>query len=493
MYLSQQMKAIVIGSGIAGLATAVRLRAKGYNVEMFESNAYTGGKLTAFELGNYRFVTGPSLFTLPDLVDQLFEALGEDPRSVFNYHRHDTSCRYFWPDGTQLTGHSDRDAFVAKAAHVLGESQTDLHAYLSRSEEAFNLTRSIFLESSLHKPLQLSRKDVFRAIGRMHTFSLTRTLHQVNAKAFQNPKTHQLFDRYATYNGSSPYKTPGIMRLIPHLELGLGTFLPMGGMHEISQSGTRLAERHGVRVNLKSPVERIVVEKGQAAGIETQGTFHPADVVVSNMDVVPTYRKLLADQPAPERTLAQERSSSALIFYWGIRQQFSELNLHNILFSQDYAHEFRQIFDQHQVPEDPTVYINITSKLEPMDAPQGRENWFVMINVPGDAGQDWDTLIPKALKAVLARISTALNTDIEPLIEVEELLEPRTIASLTGSHQGSLYGASSNAAMAAFLRHPNFSRKLDNLYFCGGSVHPGGGIPLCLLSAKVVDQLTPAS
>ena len=223
------------------------------------------------------------------------------------------------------------------------------------------------------------------------------------------------------------------MRLIPHLELGLGTFLPMGGMHEISQSVTRLAERHGVRIHLKSPVERIVVEEGQATGIETQGTFHPADVVVSNMDVVPTYRKLLADQPAPERTLAQERSSSALIFYWGIRQQFCELDLHNILFSQDYAHEFRQIFDQHQVPEDPTVYINITSKLEPMDAPQGCENWFVMINVPGDTGQDWDMLIPKARKTILARISSALNTDIEPLIEVEDLLEPRTIACVRGA------------------------------------------------------------
>lgn len=492
MYLSHQMKAIVIGSGIAGLATAVRLRAKGYHVEVFEANAYTGGKLTAFELGSYRFDAGPSLFTLPDLVDHLFVALGEDPRSAFNYHRHETSCRYFWPDGAQLTGHADRDAFVEEAARVLGESAEDLHAYLNRSEEAFNLTRTIFLESSLHKPLQLPRKDVFRAIGRMHKLSLTKTLHQVNAKTFHNPKTHQLFDRYATYNGSSPYKTPGIMRLIPHLELGLGTYLPMGGMHEISQSVTRLAERHGVRIHLESPVERIVVNDGQATGIASQGIFHTADVVVSNMDVVPTYRKLLADLPAPERTLAQERSSSALIFYWGIRKEFPELDLHNILFSRDYAREFRQIFDEHVVPDDPTVYINITSKLESMDAPQGSENWFVMINVPGDTGQDWDTLIPKARQAVLERISAALRTDIEPLIEVEDVLEPRTIASRTGSHQGSLYGASSNAAMAAFLRHPNFSRKLDNLYFCGGSVHPGGGIPLCLLSAKIVDQLTPA-
>ncbi|MGC6533624.1 MAG: 1-hydroxycarotenoid 3,4-desaturase CrtD [Flavobacteriales bacterium] len=486
------MKAIVIGSGIAGLATAVRLRAKGYHVEVFEANAYTGGKLTAFELGSYRFDAGPSLFTLPDLVDHLFEALGEDPRSAFNYHRHETSCRYFWPDGAQLTGHADRDAFVEEAARVLGESAEDLHAYLNRSEEAFNLTRTIFLESSLHKPLQLPRKDVFRAIGRMHKLSLTKTLHQVNAKTFHNPKTHQLFDRYATYNGSSPYKTPGIMRLIPHLELGLGTYLPMGGMHEISQSVTRLAERHGVRIHLESPVERIVVNDGQATGIASQGIFHTADVVVSSMDVVPTYRKLLADQTAPERTLSQERSSSALIFYWGIRKEFPELDLHNILFSRDYAREFRQIFDEHVVPDDPTVYINITSKLESMDAPQGSENWFVMINVPGDTGQDWDTLIPKARKAVLERISAALRTNIEPLIEVEDVLEPRTIASRTGSHQGSLYGASSNAAMAAFLRHPNFSRKLDNLYFCGGSVHPGGGIPLCLLSAKIVDQLTPA-
>ena len=204
---------------------------------------------------------------------------------------------------------------------------------------------------------------------------------------------------------------------------------------------------------------------------------------------MPTYRHLLKDHKAPEKILQQPRSSSALIFYWGISKQFKQLDLHNIFFSEDYKTEFDYIFNKKDVHHDPTVYINISSKEQPTDAPNGSENWFTMVNVPSNIGQDWDKIIAKTRQNIITKVSRLLGEDISKLIEFEDVLDPRLIESKTQSHQGALYGASSNNKYAAFLRHPNFKSSVANLYFCGGSVHPGGGIPLCLLSGKIVAEL----
>jgi len=223
-------------------------------------------------------------------------------------------------------------------------------------------------------------------------------------------------------------------------------------------------------------------------GLISQGKRHLFDVVVSNMDVFHTYKKLLPHEKHPEQTLQQERSSSALIFYWGIRSSFPDLQLHNIFFSQDYQEEFATMA-KGQVSNDPTVYVNITSKYSPNDAPAGHEAWFVMVNVPANQGQDWDEMIARTRANVLRKLSQTLGVNIQDLIATEATLDPRSIEAKTASFQGALYGTSSNSQMAAFLRHPNFTARLKNLYFVGGSVHPGGGIPLCLLSAKIVDEL----
>jgi len=167
---------------------------------------------------------------------------------------------------------------------------------------------------------------------------------------------------------------------------------------------------------------------------------------------------------------------------------YDDLGLHNILFAADYQKEFNAIWKNKTISSDPTVYINISSKLLQTDAPLNNENWFVMINVPANNGQNWDQLIPEARASIIRKISRILNRNIEKDIICEQILDPRSIESKTGSYQGSLYGNSSNNQFAAFLRHPNFSSKVRNLFFCGGSVHPGGGIPLALLSAKIVSD-----
>lgn len=483
------MKTAIIGSGVAGLATAIRLAHQGKSVTVYEANNYPGGKLTAFELGKYRFDAGPSLFTLPELVADLFRLVGKSPEEHFPYIKKDKSCHYFWNDGTQLTAWSDQDAFATEIEEQLGVPRKTTLAHLEQSATIYNSTKGIFLERSLHQWKNYFHKDVLLAVKNLPKLNLTKTLHQVNEDRLKHPKLVQLFNRYATYNGSDPYKTPGVMLIIPHLEHNIGTYLPKEGMHQITERLYALALEMGVTFHFNSPVDQIITKAGKAIGVQVNGEAKNYELVVSNMDIVPTYRKLLRQEKAPEKILEQPRSSSALIFYWGIKQAFPQLDLHNIFFSDDYKREFQAIFDEKTVVDDPTIYVNITSKDIPADAPTGCENWFVMINVPGDTGQDWDQLIAKARAWIILKLSRLLHADIEALIEEESILEPRTIASKTSSYQGSLYGASSNNTMAAFFRHANFTSNIDNLYFCGGSVHPGGGIPLCLLSAQIVSTI----
>lgn len=492
--MDRSTSAIVVGSGVAGLAVAIRLASKGHVVQVFEAASTPGGKLTEFSEAGYRFDKGPSLFTMPHLLEELFRDAGVELSGRFAYQRLDEANRYFWEDGTRVTGWCDPTRFARELDEKIGTDQKTTLGYLQRATQLLGSAGSTFLEHSLHRADTLWKGGVLRALTTTRLSELTSDLHSVNRRVFGEGKAAQLFDRFATYNGSDPYRTPGLMRMIPGLEHGQGAFYPVGGMYRITQALHLLAVDMGVRFHFNCPVERILLNPDQrkATGVRTAQGEHLADVVVSNMDVVPTYRKLLPDLQAPERTLKQERSSSALVFYWGIRGNFPELGLHNIFFSNNSRAEFEQLFRALNVYHDPTVYVNITSKHTPGDAPAGCENWFTMINAPRDVGQDRASLLAKARRAIIDKIKRTIGVDVEPLIAVERILDPREIGERTFSHQGSIYGTSSNSPWAAFLRHPNFHRSVKGLYFCGGSVHPGGGIPLALSSAKITAELITA-
>ncbi|WP_317191177.1 1-hydroxycarotenoid 3,4-desaturase CrtD [Hymenobacter sp. BT523] len=481
----------VIGAGIAGIAAAARLAVAGHAVTVFEAAPTFGGKMHQFALpGGYRFDAGPSLFTLPQLVDDIFRLAGRTPADYFRYERLDPITHYFFADGTRLRAWADADQFAKEVEAKLGTPAAAVATFLKRAGRTYDATAGTFLHKSLHKAGTYLSPETLKAVAALPQLGLLGTMHQRHASAFgADPRLVQLFDRYATYNGSDPYQAPATLSMIPHLEHGIGAFYPEGGIYAIAESLMKLALEFGVKFRYNEPVEEIIVAENRVTGLRTSQDVYDFAQVVSNMDVVPTYRRLLPRQPAPERTLAQPRSSSALIFYWGIAREFPELDLHNIFFSADYQREFQAIFQEKTVADDVTVYVNITSKKTPTDAPAGHENWFVMVNVPHDQGQDWDALTRQTRAVVLRKLHQALGTDVEPLIAAEKVWTPPGIAADTSSFGGALYGSSSNNALAAFLRHPNFSGRLEGLYFCGGSVHPGGGIPLCLLSAKIVASL----
>ncbi|MBC7390950.1 MAG: phytoene desaturase [Opitutaceae bacterium] len=481
--------AIVIGAGIGGIAVAIRLAVKGYQVTVFEANDYSGGKLSEITFDGYRFDAGPSLFTLPELVDELFTIAGKDPRHYLKYQKLDEICKYFYEDGTHIRAYSDPEKFSLEIEKQTKVKSGTVRDHLLKSKRMYELTDKLFLQSSLHKFNSYLNRHSLNAFLHLGKLKTNQIMHEVNQKQFEDPKITQLFDRYATYNGSNPYKSPATLNIIPHLEYNLGAYFPTEGMYSITKSLVKLAEEIGVVFKYNSPVKEIRIENNSVVGIIQNEKFIEANIVVSNVDISNTYRHLLKSQKAPEKLLSQEKSSSGLVFYWGIDKNFSNLGLHNIFFSNDYKEEFESIFNKNEVSSDPTIYLNISSKHKPDDAPQGHENWFTMINVPYNSGQDWDRIIDESRQNIIKKLNRLLGQDISVHIKCEQILDPRSIEQKTGSAMGALYGNSSNDKFAAFLRHPNFSSKIKNLYFCGGSVHPGGGIPLCLFSAKIVSGL----
>lgn len=482
-------KAIVIGAGIGGIATAIRLAVKGYEVDVFEKNEVTGGKMYLIEKDGFYFDAGPSLFTQPANVEELFHLAGEDISTYFTYESVPVACRYFFENGKKINAYTNAEQFAEEMNKQTGEPAENVIRYLKDSELVYEKVGSIFLNYSLHRTSTWFHSRVIDAMRTVRLPYLFKTLDQFNKESFKTPEAVQIFNRYATYNGSNPYSAPGMLSLIPHLEQNQGTYYPHGGMINIPRALFALAEKKGVRFHLNTAVDQISKKNGKITGVMVNGEFLPSDLVVSNVDAYYTYKNLLRDESGANRILRSERSSSALIFYWGMNREFSELHLHNIFFSKSYEKEFDHLFRLKKCYPDPTVYVNITSKMESGQCPDGKENWFVMVNAPAKSTTDWDEDVQMLREAVVTKLGRMIGTDIAQAIEVEEILTPNGIQSRTDSYLGSLYGTSSNSKWAAFMRHPNRSSRNKGLYFTGGSVHPGGGIPLCLKSAKIVSDL----
>lgn len=481
--------AIVIGSGIAGLAAAIRLSVQGYQVVVYEKNSSPGGKLGILEKEGYRFDTGPSLFTEPENIEALFRLAGEPIDEYLQYEPVPCTCKYFFANGKVVNAWADREQFLEEMETNTGEPRTTMQAYLQQSKELYDDVADIFLNNSLNKIKTWGRLRVLKALSSIKPSFLFKTLNEYHQAAFTTGEAIQMFNRFATYNGSNPYKAPAMLTVIPNIELNHGVYYPKGGMISIVNALYKLAIKKGVLFEFNSPVQRIIQTGDHVSGVVVGNKNFFSDIVVSNADVIFTYRHLL--QRSKEASVIQKRefSSSAIVFYWGIKKQFTQMQLHNIFFSGDYIHEFRELFERKKAYKDPTVYINITSKMEAGHAPEGRENWFVMINAPSVTKANWQEQIPYIRQQVLKKLRGMLKEDIEPLIETEQILDPTSIEAQTNTWGGAIYGSASNNRMSAFRRPANFDSNIPGVYFCGGTVHPGGGIPLCLKSAQIVAEL----
>ena len=477
----------IIGAGIGGLALSIRLAHQGFKVTVFEKNSYPGGKLSELKRDGFRFDKGPSLLTMPSLIDELTNLTNSC--HTFDYQKLDVITNYFYSDGTQLNATANLEDFAEEVHLKLNEKKESVLKYFKRNAFYFKTTEDIFLKQSLHQIKNFINLKTIKGILLSPFLGLFSTMYKKNEQTFSNPKTIQLFNRYATYNGSNPYKAPALMNMISHLEFNLGAYLPLKGMHQITKHLVQLATDAGVVIKYNENVEALNVGlDNRITAIKSNGIDFPFDIVASDVDIRVLYKHLLPSAFTPKKLIEQEKSSSAYVFYWGINKEFASLGLHNILFSDDYKKEFDHLFSKQFPTDDPTIYINITSKYCKDDAPAGCENWFVMVNVPHNKNSTLE-YAADIRKNVVAKINSMLKTNIEHYIISESTLTPLDIENQTSSYGGSLYGNASNNKFAAFLRHANFSSRIKNLYLVGGSVHPGGGIPLSLLSAKIASQI----
>lgn len=482
----------IIGAGLGGLAAAVRIAGYGMEVDLYEQQSHAGGKANVLQMDGFRFDTGPSLLTMPFVLESLFADAGEDWRNYLSIEPLAQHCKYFYPDGTEITAFADSDEFAREIESKTGENAASIKKYFTYSKTIYDLSADLFLFNDIHEFFTYKEHGSPKTLLNLWKLDSLRTVHRANASFFRDPRIIQLFDRYTTYNGSNPYQAPATLNIIPHVEYNMGSFIVGEGIYRIPQALAELAERQGVTMHTNSRVERIVHADRRVQGIVIDGEMLPYDCVVSNADVFTTYQDLLGNETSRDarRYKRLEPSSSALVFFWGVRGGMTEkLGVHNILFSSDYKQEFFELFDHKACPRDPTVYIYISALFNPHDAPQGYENWFVMINAPYDDGQDWERAVRESRKRIVRKINTLFHIDLEKNIRCERISTPRDIETQTTSHRGSIYGISSNSRTAAFMRQRNRSRRYRGLYFCGGSAHPGGGIPLVLLSGTICADL----
>ncbi len=481
---------IIIGGGVAGLSGAVRLAASGRRVLLLEQNDRVGGKMNEYRSDGYRFDTGPSLMTMPFVLEQLYADAGERLTDHLELAPLEPMCRYFFSDGTVFDADSDPDRMRGAIAKLSPQDAQGFDRFMAYSKRIYDLTAEVFLFTPIHEWKRLLHRRHLRTLWSIGDIDPFRTVHGGVTRYFRDPRLVQLFDRYATYNGSDPFRAPATLNIIPWVEVGLGGFYIRGGMYRLVESLAGLAQRCGAEIRTGTRVERLLIRSGRVHGVRCDGVDLPAQSVLCNADVVTAMNTLVDSSVRTRRRLwALEPSLSGVVFLWNMAGRYANLAHHNIFFTADYRREFDEIFRQGVLPDDPTIYVAITSRTDVRDAPADGENWFVLVNAPYlREGQDWPTGIDRLRKTVLKKLERA-GLDVHDTIRAEKIITPEDIYRLYGSNRGSIYGISSNSRSMAFRRPANRSRQFRGLYFAGGSSHPGGGVPLALLSGRMAADL----
>ncbi len=482
---------VVIGAGIGGLATAIRLAAAGEQVTVLEQNAGVGGKMGQIEAGGFRWDTGPSVITMRHVLEDLFEAAGRHLNDYLTLLPVEPLTRYFYPDGTMLDVTRNLPEMMAQIAALDERDAEGYLEYLAYAARIHRITGPVFIYDqppTWRSFFKVSPFDALKVDG-------LRTMQQSIHSFVRSPHLRQLLGRFATYVGASPYQAPATLNVIAHVELTGGVWYPQGGIYAIANALNRLAGELGVDIRTNCGVARIDVKNGAATSvILADGTEILAKAVVANVDVATVYEKLLANDVVKPNRLkkltAVESSCSGFILLLGVDKTHPHLAHHNIFFSSDYAREFDEIFQKGVPPSEPTIYVAITSKTDANHAPDGCENWFVLVNAPPlGPNFDWTTQSESYRDVVLNYLAEGFGLDVRENIRVEKMLTPVDIARLTGARRGALYGASSNNRFNAFRRPHNRAPDVSKLYFVGGTTHPGGGVPMVMLSGKVAADL----
>jgi phytoene desaturase len=475
-------KVAVIGAGFGGISAAIHLARKGYEVAVFEKQQQPGGKAGQVEMDGYRFDTGPTLMTMPFVLEDLLSD-GQMPQMTAL----DPITSYFFPDQKRLDTYAERDKVMAQLAP---QAAAEYSRFLDYARTIYDTSKDVFLFTPLHEASEMVRFKNFVLLMQILKIDPLRSMQAAIEKRISDPYLRQIFSRFATYNGSNPYIAPATLNIIAWVELGIGGFYIKGGMHSLVQTLVAHAEKLGVTFHFAQNIDRILTTNQQISGIRIGSDKLNFDHVVCNADALYAYEELLPEAGLTQKSRHADASLSGMVFLWGVNKTHDQLNHHNIFFSRNYKQEFSDLFKTRVAPADPTVYISIASKSDSDMAPAQSENWFVMVNMP--PLQKQQTISENQIAAIRSAVIETISRqgiNISQNIETEKILTPMYLKNTLNSYNGSIYGLSSNSRRSAFNRIPNRSKQIRGLYFAGGSSHPGGGVPLAILSGKMAAKL----
>ena len=486
----QKPKALVIGAGIGGIATAARLAKNGYDVTVLEKEATPGGRCNQIVREGHRFDIGPTLFLMPEIWEETFAALGERMSDHLQLKRIDPTYIVHFDDGLQLELTSN-----------IGEMQTQLE---KMEKAAFTGFLNYIAEGNRHYKMSVE-KFVGRNFYNIFDYFSLRNLpllfklkalkkHYANTgRFFKDERLKAAFTFQNMYLGLSPYDAPATYSLLQYTELAEGVWYPIGGMYAGIQALVKIAEKLGVRFIYNAPVKKMKEERGKIKSVITKdGREFIADIFVGNADLPYIYKELLPDNKEAQKLDKKLYTCSTIMFYWGVDKEYPQIAHHNVFLGGDYKASFDQIFNDHTLPDVPSFYVHAPARADKAAAPTGQETLYVLVPVghlDASSEQDWELLVNRARETVFTRLAKELGAeDLKEHIKFEIVYQPKVWKDRFNLAKGAAFGLSHNFWQVGYLRPQNRHKQYKNLYFAGASTHPGTGLPIVLLSARLTTE-----
>jgi diapolycopene oxygenase len=494
------MKVAVIGGGLGGLAAACVLGARGHKVTLYDKNGWLGGKAAVLEEGGFRFDMGPTILTVPRVLERIFAEAGLRLEDRLPLIRLDPQWRCFFDEGGRLDLIEDVDAMAAAMDHFAPGKGVDegYRRFLDLAQHLHDVSERFFF----WKPVE-DMFDTFDLKANLNPSTLRDVLSlrmgstvagTIRARV-KDGRLAQMLDHFTPYVGSNPYGSPAVLCAIAHMQVAEGVWYPVGGTRAVATALAKLAAEQGCELRTGEEVTGLDVEGGAVRAVRAPRGAEPVDAVVSNMDALRTYRELVGGTAARAYDRKGfEPACSGVVLYLGLSRRYEHLAHHDFVFSRDPEEEFDFIYKRGEPAPDPTCYLAAPSATDPTVAPEGGEALYVLVHTPYlRPRQDWSRMFPAYRQVILDKLKrTAGMEDIEERIVVERHLTPQDIHDRYKVLNGAIYGLASHGTFTGAFKPGNRSRHVKGLYLAGGAAHPGPGMPMVMMSgwiaADTLDQ-----